>query len=145
MNIYKLAKIDIHNTTILCLWQWLWGAHEGYMESYKVTVRYLIQTWTAHEVRMKLSCNLYEFHMKKSWQKSTCVFFSTSTLKYFIKKIHRHVFTNHETETHESLVASLFHGLSLNFKHSNLCWKSWLVHVHWNNKTCAWRSIYDWY
>ena len=31
--------------------------------------------------------------------------------------------------------------LSLHCKYSNLCWKSWLVQVHWNNKTCAWRSI----
>ena len=70
---------------------------------------------------------------------------STSTSKSFIEKIHRHIFNNHETETHEGLFASLFHGLSLHCKYSNLCWKSWLVQVHWNNKTCAWHSIYDWY
>ena len=48
-------------------------------------------------------------------------FFSTSTSKSFIEKIHRHIFNNHETETHEGLFASLFHGLSLHCKYSNLC------------------------
>ena len=70
---------------------------------------------------------------------------STSASKYFIEKIHRHIFNNHETETHEVLFASLFHGLSSHCKYFNFCWKSWLVHEHWNNKTCAWRSIYYWY
>ena len=72
---------------------------------------------------------------------STSTSTSTSTSKSFIEKIHRHIFNNHETETHEGLFASFFHGLSLHCKYSNLCWKSWLVQVHWNNKTCAWRSI----
>ena len=67
---------------------------------------------------------------------------STSASKYFI---HRHISNNHETETHEVLFASLFHGLSSHCKYFYFYWKSWLVHVHWNNKTCAWRSIYDWY
>ena len=30
------------------------------------------------------------------------------------------------------------------FLDSNLCWKSWLIDVHWNNKTWARSTIYDW-
>ena len=35
-----------------------------------------------------------------------------------IEKMHRHIFNNHETETHDGLFASLFHGLSLHCEYS---------------------------
>ena len=41
--------------------------------------------------------------------------------KLLFKKIHRHMLINHETETHEGLFASLFHGLLLHWQHFNLC------------------------
>ena len=96
---------------------------------------------------LRFSCFYFVTDLAEVSQKihSVCAYPTpTSTSKSFIEKIHRHIFNNHETETHEGLFASVFHGLSLHCKYSNLCWKSWLVQVHWNNKTCAWRSIYDW-
>ena len=41
--------------------------------------------------------------------------------KLLFMKIHRHMLINHETETHEGLFASLFHGLLLHCEHFNLC------------------------
>ena len=62
---------------------------------------------------------------------------STSTSKSLLK--------NYTVNFSIIMRLKLFHRISLHCKYSNLCWKSWLVHVHWNNKTCTRHTIYDWY